>query len=140
MDHILDSRARCANESYFRGSAFERDLLSCSSAAYNVHFPPSVITCFIRLYVRVIRILPRPSNEGSLTRVLVAFGLKISRPHEDSPQRKARWVWAISRSSRLQNPLISCWSTKIPTFLVSAGEAICGVLKEDPGGEAVFSE
>ena len=36
--------------------------------------------------------------------------------------------------------LCSFWSTKPPAFLVSAGQAICGVLKKAPGGSAVFSE
>ena len=103
--------------------------------------PPILQYPFIRLHGRFIRVLPCPSNEGSSTRVLVIFGVKSSWSSEGSPQHKSCWARAVSWSSCFrQNPLRSFWSTKPPAFLVSAGQAICGVLRKAPGGSAVFSE
>ena len=106
-----------------------------------MHLPRSSVTRIIRLHGRVIRILSCSSTEGSSTRVLVIFGVKFSWSSGGSPHHKSCWVRAVSWSSHFrQNPLCSFWSTKPPAFLVSAGQAICGVLRKAPGGSAVFSE
>ena len=141
MDRRLHNRAHRANESFPLGSNFEWGLHCGSSGAYIAHFPRSFISRAIRLHGRGVRIPPCSRNEGSSTRVLAIFGIEFSWSSEGSPQRKSCWVRAASWSSRFrQNPLCPIRSTKPPTFLVSAGQAICEVLKRAPGGSAVFSE
>ena len=141
MEESLDRRAYAANDNYPEGTHFEWDSKSGSNRAFLAHFPADFITRRIRVYGRVLRILPCPSNQGSVSRVLVVFGLKFTWFNRVDKRSEESWARAISWGSHFrQNPLSAIWSNNPPSFLVSTGQAVCGILQRAPGGAAAFSE
>ena len=141
MDESLEDRAHAANPVYPEGTTFEWDSKSGSGRAFLAHFPKDFIARYIRVHGRVLRILPCPSNQGSFSRVLVVFGLKFSWFDKTAQRSQECWARTISWGSHFrQNPLSAIWSNSPPSFLVSTGQAVCGLLQRAPKGAATFSE
>ena len=141
MDESLEDRAHAANLVYPEGTTFEWDSKSGSGRAFLAHFPSDFIARYIRVHGRVLRILPCPSNQGSVSRVLVVFGLKFSWFNKAAQRSEECWARTISWGSHFrQNPLSAIWSNSPPSFLVSTGQAVCGILQRAPKGAATFSE
>ena len=141
MDESLEDRARAANLVYPEGTTFEWDSKSGSGRAFLAHFPSDFIARYIRVHGRVLRILPCPSNQGSVSRVLVVFGLKSTWYNRVDKRSEESLARAISWGSHFrQNPSSAIWSNNPPSFLVSTGQAVCGILQRAPGGAAAFSE
>ena len=139
MGRCLANRAREANEFLHPGSTFEWDLSSENSRAYPVHFPRSFISRYTRKRGRIPRILPFLINEGSAIRALVLFGLKSSWAGDAYRSRRSCRVRFISRSSHFElRPLPPIWTPRTPAFLVSVGQAGCGLLRRAPGASSVL--
>ena len=89
----------------------------------------------------VLKLHQREGNQGSETRLLVVFGLKLFRPRGSSGIRRPCRARALSLGSHFrQNPMNPVRSSPFPPFLVSGGLTAYGVIKRSPAVSAIPNE